>query len=53
MPTHREVLLRHLAPTSDSPMGLNIERAEGVYMFGAKGGNYLNLNAQISVSNVR
>jgi acetylornithine/succinyldiaminopimelate/putrescine aminotransferase len=52
MPTHREVLLRHLAPTSDSPMGLNIERAEGVYMYSPEGKRYLDLIAGISVSNV-
>ena len=52
MPTERERLLRHLAPTSDSPMGLEIDRAEGVYMFDPKGKKYLDLIAGISVSNV-
>lgn len=52
MPTERERLLRHLAPTSDSPMGLEIESAEGVYMFGTNGTKYLDLIAGISVSNV-
>jgi len=52
MPTERERLLRHLAPTSDSPMGLEIDRAEGVYMFDPNGKKYLDLIAGISVSNV-
>ena len=52
MPTERERLLRHLAPTSDSPMGLEIDRAEGVYMFDPSGKKYLDLIAGISVSNV-
>jgi len=52
MPTERERLLRHLAPTSDSPIGLEIERAEGVYMYNPKGKKYLDLIAGISVSNV-
>jgi acetylornithine/succinyldiaminopimelate/putrescine aminotransferase len=52
MPTERERLLRHLAPTSDSPMGLEIERAEGVYMYSPEGKRYLDLIAGISVSNV-
>jgi len=52
MPTERERLLRHLAPTSDSPIGLNIARAEGVYMFDPDGRKYLDLIAGISVSNV-
>ncbi len=52
MPTERERLLQHLAPTSDSPIGLHIERAEGVYMYDPKGKKYLDLIAGISVSNV-
>ena len=52
MPTHREHLLRHLAPTSDSPIGLEIEAAEGVYMIDPNGKKYLDLIAGISVSNV-
>lgn len=52
MPTERERLLRHLAPTSESPIGLEIERAEGVYMYSPKGKKYLDLIAGISVSNV-
>ncbi|MFC2176603.1 aspartate aminotransferase family protein [Bacteroidota bacterium] len=52
MPTQREVLLRHLAPTSSSPIGLEIERAEGVYMYDPQGKKYLDLIAGISVSNV-
>ena len=52
MPTHREHLLNHLAPTSDSPIGLEIEHAEGVYMYSPDGKKYLDLIAGISVSNV-
>lgn len=52
MPTQREVLLNHLAPTSDSPIGLEIESAEGVYMYSPNGKKYLDLIAGISVSNV-
>ncbi len=52
MPTERERLLQHLAPTSDSPIGLEIERAEGVFMFSSTGKKYLDLIAGISVSNV-
>ncbi|MCB0755780.1 MAG: aspartate aminotransferase family protein, partial [Flavobacteriales bacterium] len=52
MPTERERLLQHLAPTSNSPIGLEIESAEGVYMYGSNGKKYLDLIAGISVSNV-
>lgn len=52
MRTERERLMRHLAPTSNSPMGLEINRAEGVYMYSPSGKKYLDLIAGISVSNV-
>lgn len=52
MPTERERLLRHLAPTSDSPIGLEIAHAQGVYMYSPTGKKYLDLIAGISVSNV-
>lgn len=52
MPTERERLLQHLAPTSNSPIGLEISGAEGVYMFDPSGRRYLDLIAGISVSNV-
>jgi acetylornithine/N-succinyldiaminopimelate aminotransferase len=52
MPTHREHLLNNLAPTSDSPIGLEIEHAKGVYMYTPGGKKYLDLIAGISVSNV-
>ncbi len=52
MPTERELLLKHMAPTSDSPIGLEIERAEGVYMQTPDGKEYLDMIAGISVSNV-
>jgi acetylornithine/succinyldiaminopimelate/putrescine aminotransferase len=52
MPSPRELLMRHLAPTSDSPMGLAIARAEGTRMFAPDGTAYLDLIAGISVSNV-
>lgn len=52
MPTERERLLQHLAPTSETPIGLEIERAEGVYMYDPRGKKYFDLIAGISVSNV-
>ncbi|MCF8256805.1 MAG: aminotransferase class III-fold pyridoxal phosphate-dependent enzyme [Flavobacteriales bacterium] len=52
MPSTRSELLRHLAPTSPSPVGLTIERAQGIYMYGPDGRRYMDLIAGISVSNV-
>lgn len=52
MPSPRQLMLRHLAPTSQSPIGLVIERAEGMYMYAPDGTSYMDLIAGISVSNV-
>lgn len=52
MSSERHRLLSHLAPTSSTPIGLEIDRAEGVYMYDPKGKKYLDLIAGIAVSNV-
>ncbi|MFN8713919.1 MAG: aspartate aminotransferase family protein [Bacteroidota bacterium] len=52
MSTHRELFLRHVAQTSPAPLALEIERAEGSYLFDASGKRYTDLIAGISVSNV-
>ncbi|AIZ64176.1 aminotransferase class III [Hymenobacter sp. DG25B] len=50
--TSRQLFLRHQAQTSDFPLLLEIERAEGVYMYGPEGARYLDLISGIGVSNV-
>ena len=50
--TSRQLFLRHQAQTSDFPLLLEIERAEGVYMYAPDGRRYLDLIAGIGVSNV-
>lgn len=52
MPTHRQLFLQHLAQTTDFPLLIEIERAEGVYMYGPNGKTYLDLISGIGVSNV-
>ncbi|HTF02755.1 MAG TPA: aspartate aminotransferase family protein [Bacteroidia bacterium] len=52
MSTNRELFLRHVAQTSPSPIGIEIERAEGVFLFGPNGEKYIDLISGISVSNV-
>lgn len=52
MITHRELFLRNVAQTSDFPLSLEIERAEGVYMYGKDGKQYMDLISGIGVSNV-
>ncbi len=48
--TQRELFLRHLAQTSDAPMALEIERAEGVWLYDTRGRRYMDLIAGIGVS---
>ncbi|MEQ9424544.1 MAG: aspartate aminotransferase family protein [Cyclobacteriaceae bacterium] len=52
MPTHRDLFLKHLAQTSDFPLSLEIESAEGVWMQGADGKKYIDLISGIGVSSV-
>jgi acetylornithine/N-succinyldiaminopimelate aminotransferase len=46
----REAFLAHLAQTSDSPLGLEIDRAEGCWLYTCDGRRYLDLIAGIGVS---
>ena len=52
MPSIRELYLQHVAQTSELPLMLEIERAEGMYMFSKSGKKYLDLNSGISVSSL-
>lgn len=42
----------HVAQTSDDPMGISIDHAEGMYVFGTDGKKYIDLVAGISVCNM-
>ncbi|MBK7966414.1 MAG: aspartate aminotransferase family protein [Bacteroidetes bacterium] len=48
----RQLFLRHVAQTSPSPLGLEVEKAEGLYLYGTNGEKWLDLISGISVSNV-
>nr|WP_262910374.1 aspartate aminotransferase family protein [Pontibacter silvestris] len=48
----RQLFLQHQAQTSDFPLMIEIEKAEGVYMYGSEGQRYLDLISGIGVSNV-
>ena len=52
MPSIRELFLQHVAQTSEIPLMLEIERAEGMYMYSPDGKKYLDLNSGISVSSL-
>lgn len=50
MPGLRQLFLKHLAPTSAFPLLLEIERGEGVYLFGPNGERWIDLISGIGVS---
>lgn len=50
--SQRQLFFDHVAQTSDYPLALEIDRAEGVYMYATDGTRYLDLISGIGVSNV-
>ena len=50
--SQRQLFLDHLAQTTYFPMMIEVERAEGVYLYGPDGQRYLDLISGIGVSNV-
>ena len=51
--TNRQLFFQHIAQTSDLPLGLEIDRAEGIYLYGNDGQTaYMDLISGIGVSNV-
>lgn len=50
--TNRQLFFQHVAQTSDFPLALDIERAEGIYLYGTQGQRYTDLISGIGVSNV-
>jgi acetylornithine/N-succinyldiaminopimelate aminotransferase len=47
----RRLFLRHVAQTSPNPLGLEIDKADGVYLYDTSGKTYLDLIGGISVAN--
>jgi len=52
MISNRQLFLSHLAQTTDFPLMIEIEKAEGIYMFGPNGEKYIDLISGIGVSNI-
>ncbi len=52
MITNRELFLNYLGQTSDSPYMVEIEKAEGVYLYGPDGKSYVDLISGVSVSSL-
>jgi acetylornithine/succinyldiaminopimelate/putrescine aminotransferase len=49
---NRQLFLQNLAQTTDFPLLIEVEKAEGIYLFGPKGEEYIDLISGIGVSNV-
>jgi acetylornithine/succinyldiaminopimelate/putrescine aminotransferase len=49
---NRELFFKYVAQTSPAPPALEIQRAEGIYLYGTSGKKYIDLISGISVSNV-
>lgn len=49
---NRQLFLSHLAQTTDFPLMIEVEKAEGIYLFGPNGEKYIDLISGIGVSNV-
>ncbi len=52
MISQRQLFLQHVGQTSDFPLQLEIERAEGIYMYDRTGKSYIDLISGVSVSNL-
>ena len=52
MVSTRQIFLNNVAQTSEFPMGLEIEKASGVYLHDTNGKKYIDLISGIGVSNV-
>jgi acetylornithine/N-succinyldiaminopimelate aminotransferase len=52
MTTMRKLFLQHVGQTSSNPLGLQIDRAEGIYLIDSDGKAYIDLISGIAVSNL-
>lgn len=52
MLSQRDLFLRYNAQTTDFPLCIEIEKAEGIYLYSPNGKKYIDLISGISVSNV-
>lgn len=52
MITNKQLFLDNVGQTSLSPMGLEFEKAEGIYIYDKKGKAYIDLVSGVSVSNL-
>lgn len=50
--SNKEIFFEHVAQTSPSPLGVEIDKAEGIYLYGRDNKQYIDLVSGVSVSNV-
>lgn len=50
--TPRQIFLSHIAQTSPTPLGIEIEKAKGIWLYSQEGKKYMDIISGISVSNV-
>lgn len=48
--SQRQLFLKHVGQTSDTPLSIEIERAEGIYLYTPGGEKYIDLVSGVSVS---
>ncbi len=51
MSHEKEEFIKYLSPTSPDPLMIEVEKAEGIYLFGPNGEKYIDLISGISVAN--
>ena len=52
MLSKKHLFLKYLGQTSDSPCSLEIDYAEGIYLYGIRGEKYIDIISGVSVSNL-
>jgi acetylornithine/succinyldiaminopimelate/putrescine aminotransferase len=52
MPSIRQIFLSNIAKTNEMPLMLEVERAEGMYIYNTNGKKYMDMNSGISVSSL-
>lgn len=50
--TNREIFYKHMGLPSQDPMGIEINKAEGIYLYDKNGKEYIDLVSGVSVSNI-
>jgi acetylornithine/succinyldiaminopimelate/putrescine aminotransferase len=52
MLSNRQIFLQNIGQTTDQPLAIEIEKAEGIYLYDTDGKDYIDLVSGVSVSNL-